>query len=66
MRDIVAAALLLREPLDATRLNGCGLIVVNPPFRFEQEVPAILDALRGRLGTRERGEAALLERLAGE
>ena len=66
MRDILAAILLLRAPLDAARLNGCGLIVINPPFRFEQEAPAILDALLQRLGTREAGEGALLERLAEE
>ena len=42
MRDIVAAELLLREPLDPTRLNGCGLLVINPPFAFEPEAPPIL------------------------
>ena len=31
MRDIVAAELCLREPVDPARLNGCGLLVVNPP-----------------------------------
>ena len=40
MRDIVAAELCLREPVDPARLNGCGMLVVNPPYRFEQEVPA--------------------------
>jgi 23S rRNA (adenine2030-N6)-methyltransferase len=66
MRDIVAAELLLREPLDPARLNGCGLIVVNPPYRFAEEVPPILDALLERLGSREAGEAASLTRLAAE
>ena len=41
-----------------TRLNGCGLVVVNPPYRFEQEAPAILAALLDRLGNGEPGEAA--------
>ena len=40
MRDIVAAELLFREPLDPARLNGCGLLVVNPPWRFEVEAGA--------------------------
>ena len=53
MRDIVAAELWLREPVDPTRLNGCGMLVINPPYRFEQEVPPILDALLDRLGNRE-------------
>ncbi len=61
MRDIVAAELWLREPLDPTRLNGCGLLVVNPPYRFEQEVPPILAALLDRLGNREPGEAAAVQ-----
>lgn len=66
MRDIVAAELWLREPVDAARLNGCGLLVVNPPYRFEQEVATILDALRERLGNREPGEGYSVERLVDE
>lgn len=64
--DIVAAELCLCEPLDAARLNGCGLLVVNPPFRFEAEAPPILAALLERLGTREPGEGFAIERLADE
>jgi 23S rRNA (adenine2030-N6)-methyltransferase len=66
LRDIVAAELFLREPLDASRLNGSGLIVVNPPYRFEAEVAPMLTALLERLGDREPGEAAGLLRLADE
>lgn len=66
IRDIVAAELWLRAPLDAARLNGCGMIVVNPPYRFEAEAPAILAALLDRLGTREDGEGTALERLVDE
>jgi 23S rRNA (adenine2030-N6)-methyltransferase len=66
LRDIVAAELWLREPLDAARLNGCGLVVVNPPFRFEQEAAPILRALLDRLGTREAGEGFALERIVDE
>lgn len=49
LRDVLAAELWLREPLDAARLNGCGLLVVNPPFGFEAAGAAILDALVERL-----------------
>jgi 23S rRNA (adenine2030-N6)-methyltransferase len=66
LRDIVAAELFLREPLDPARLNGCGLLVVNPPFRFEAEAPPILAALLDRLGTSESGEGFSVERLADE
>ncbi|HEY5090170.1 MAG TPA: 23S rRNA (adenine(2030)-N(6))-methyltransferase RlmJ, partial [Polyangia bacterium] len=48
MRDVLAAEVWLREPLDAARLNGSGLLVVNPPFRFAEEAPAILSALLDR------------------
>ena len=66
LRDIVAAELWLREPLDAARLNGCGLLVVNPPFRFEAEAAPMLAALLDRLGQREAGEGTALLRLADE
>ncbi len=59
VRDVVAAEIWLREPLDPDRLNGCGMLVAGAPFRFEEEAPAILAALLERLGTGEagRGEA---------
>ena len=47
--DIVTAELLLRPPQDPARLNGSGLLVVNPPFRFEEAASAALAALRERL-----------------
>jgi 23S rRNA (adenine2030-N6)-methyltransferase len=66
MRDIVAAELCLRAPLDPNRLNGCGLLVINSPFRFESDVPPLLAALRERLGDRETGEGSELIRLVDE
>src|SRR5262249_35677299 len=50
IRDIVAAELCLREPLDPRQLNGCGMVVVNPPYPFEQPVPPLLAALPARQG----------------
>lgn len=66
IRDIVAAELLLREPLDPARLNGCGMLVINPPYRFEAEIPLILQALLHGLGASEPGAAAGVTRLADE
>jgi 23S rRNA (adenine2030-N6)-methyltransferase len=66
LRDVIAAELLLREPLDPTRLNGCGLLIVNPPYHFEHEAESILAALLDRLGDRSVGEAASVTRLADE
>lgn len=66
LRDVVAAELLLREPIDPARLNGCGMLVVKPPFRFEQDAAPILAALLERLGNREPGETAAVQRLIDE
>ncbi len=66
LRDVVAAEMHLRAPLDASRLNGCGLLVANPPYRFEEEVGAMLAALLDRLGDREAGEGVAISRLADE
>lgn len=66
IRDIVAAEFCLREPLDPPRLNGCDMLLINPPYRFESDVPAILQALLARLADGEPGAAAGLVRLADE
>jgi 23S rRNA (adenine2030-N6)-methyltransferase len=66
IRDIVAAELLLREPLDPARLNGCGMLVINPPYRFETDAMPILAALLDRLGAREPGEDIAMIRLVDE
>jgi 23S rRNA (adenine2030-N6)-methyltransferase len=66
IRDIVAAELCLREPVDPARLNGCGMLVINPPYGFEEGVQPILTALLDRLGSREAGEAATIKRIVDE
>ncbi len=66
LRDVVSVELWLRAPLDAARLNGCGLVLINPPFGFEAAARAMLAALLARLGTGEDGEGFVVERLADE
>jgi 23S rRNA (adenine2030-N6)-methyltransferase len=66
VRDIVAAEFLLREALDPARLNGCGLLVVNPPWRFEADVPPVLAAVLGRLSDGEPGAGQGILRLTDE
>ncbi len=66
IRDIVAAELLLRAPVDPARLNGCGMLVINPPYRFEMDALPILVVLLDRLGAREAGEGAEMVRLVDE
>ncbi len=51
--DALAAEFWRRPPLDPARLNGCGLIVVNPPFGFAEAVPTLLRALHDRLAREE-------------
>jgi len=64
--DAVAVEFWLREPLDPARLNGCGLVVVNPPFGFATELEPILSALLSRLGNRDPGEGKRIVRLTAE
>lgn len=65
LRDVVAAELFLRAPVDAARLNGCGLIVVNPPFGFEAAASVILEGLRAKL-TDDPDGSAMISRLVEE
>jgi len=66
LSDVVVAELWLREPTDPARLNGCGLLVRNVPFRFEAEAAPILDSLLTRLGAAELGEGFAVRRLTPE
>jgi 23S rRNA (adenine2030-N6)-methyltransferase len=66
IRDIVAAELFFREPTDPTQLNGSGMLLINPPYHFEEAAAPILAALLERLGNREPSEGTALIRLADE
>lgn len=61
---ILDITLELRPPSAEPRLDGCGIVVVNPPFVLEEEMAAILPALRDLLG--DKGATAKAEWLAGE
>jgi 23S rRNA (adenine2030-N6)-methyltransferase len=61
--DCIACELTLREPLDPTRLNGCGLLVANAPFGFAEQAGAILAALLARLDRGEDGARTSVTRL---
>ncbi|KAB0264121.1 23S rRNA (adenine(2030)-N(6))-methyltransferase RlmJ [Microvirga brassicacearum] len=41
--------LLIDDPRDTTRLNGSGLLVLNPPFGLREEAELLLPALAERL-----------------
>jgi 23S rRNA (adenine2030-N6)-methyltransferase len=47
--------LLIRAPVDPTKLNGCGMLIVNPPWTLEEKLRALLPFLAERLA---RGDGA--------
>jgi 23S rRNA (adenine2030-N6)-methyltransferase len=64
LRDVVSAGFWRRPPLDPKLLNGCGLLVVNPPFGFEAGVSPLLNAFVEVFG--EAGSGCAVERLIDE
>jgi 23S rRNA (adenine2030-N6)-methyltransferase len=64
MRDVVAASFWRRKPEDPKTLNGCGLLVVNPPFGFEAAALPVLQDFVEVLG--ETGGGCAVERLVDE
>ena len=62
---VLRAELIVSPVSDTTRFNGCGLILVNPPWTLEDELATLLPALAGLLGRDGKG-GFTLDWLAGE
>ncbi len=62
---ILDVSLMIREPSDEPRLDGSGMVLVNPPYTLEAELGVILPFLRERLA-QERGARYSVQWLAGE
>ena len=62
---ILRAELTVAPLSDPSRLNGCGLILVNPPWTLEDELSSLLPTLAGLLGRDGKGGFSL-DWLAGE
>jgi 23S rRNA (adenine2030-N6)-methyltransferase len=45
----LCAELLLHPDNSALRLNGCGMVIINPPWKFDRTLEELLPALRGHL-----------------
>jgi len=51
---------LLRQPDDsALRLNGCGMVIVNPPWQFDQHLRRLMPVLQDRLKVGGTGQVRL-------
>ena len=55
--------LMLQRPTDPDRLNGCGLVVVNPPYTLEAELAAVIPELSRRLASAAGGAGYRLDRI---
>jgi len=62
---ILIAEFLLRPAKDPERLNGCGLVLVNPPWQVDATLQALLPKLVALLAS-ERGAAARVDWLVPE
>ena len=63
---ILRAELIVSPVSDPSRLNGSGLILVNPPWTLQAELSALLPALAGLLERQPQSGAFKLDWLAGE
>ena len=66
IRSVVAVELHLRDPATLDRLNGCGLVVINPPYQFQDQARLIANAVFEGLGDRESGAGTDVIVLADE
>lgn len=56
---IIAVELTIREPFDAERLNGTGLVVLNPPFTLAGKLELVLPFLARTLAVEGKGRGTL-------
>jgi 23S rRNA (adenine2030-N6)-methyltransferase len=56
---VMRAELTVSPSSDPTRLNGCGLIILNPPWTLEAELPELFPALATLLGRAGKGVSHL-------
>ena len=53
---VLAAELLLHPDNSALRLNGCGMVIINPPWKFERALAELLPALQALLAQGRYGQ----------
>jgi 23S rRNA (adenine2030-N6)-methyltransferase len=47
---LLRAEVLLRRPFDSERLNGCGLVIANPPHNLHRDLGILLPEIARRVG----------------
>jgi 23S rRNA (adenine2030-N6)-methyltransferase len=62
---LLRAELNVASAIDSTRLGGCGLIVLNPPWTLEKELAVMLPELASIMSDRGKGDYRL-DWLSGE
>lgn len=56
---VLCAELLLHPDNSALRLNGCGMVIVNPPWKFDRQLAELMPALRQHLAQSRFGQQRL-------
>jgi 23S rRNA (adenine2030-N6)-methyltransferase len=62
---VLCTELLLHPDNSTLRLNGCGMVIVNPPWKFDRQLEELLPSLRENLAQGRFGETRV-EWLTGE
>jgi 23S rRNA (adenine2030-N6)-methyltransferase len=53
IKKILAAELLLRPAAYPETLNGCGFVIINPPWKIEEQLQALLPSLQKMLASKK-------------
>jgi 23S rRNA (adenine2030-N6)-methyltransferase len=64
IKKMLCAEFIYEEELHADRLNGCGLIIINPPWKTEERLQSLFPALHKAMQTTYQGSE--IKWLAGE
>jgi 23S rRNA (adenine2030-N6)-methyltransferase len=56
---LLRAEVMLRRPVNLERLNGCGLVVANPPHTLDRDLAVLLPEMARRVGDGGRGHYRL-------
>ncbi|HOX70103.1 MAG TPA: 23S rRNA (adenine(2030)-N(6))-methyltransferase RlmJ [Dokdonella sp.] len=56
---VLVTELLLHPDNSALRLNGCGMAIINPPWKFERQLEELLPSLQTLLGQGRYGQHRL-------